>query len=134
MKIPWKEEYNLGFKIIDNQHKEFVNILNGFYDLIHKNDKKELNENFKKIIDYGLHHFDTEEKYFKEFSYKDAINHVKEHESFKKKVLELKEKIENTDNIETIFEVVDYMEDWLVGHLNKMDREYIKCFKDNGLK
>ena len=36
--------------------------------------------------------------------------------------------------IEFAFELVDFLEDWLINHLMIVDRKYIKCFHEHGLK
>ena len=36
--------------------------------------------------------------------------------------------------IDFAFELVDFLEDWLINHLMTVDQKYVKCFHDHGLK
>jgi hypothetical protein len=39
-----------------------------------------------------------------------------------------------TDAITASFDLVDYLEDWLIGHLAEYDQRYVQCFHDHGLR
>lgn len=135
MPIPWSDEYNIGFKIIDEQHKEFVNILNSSYEAIKSG---EMEKSFAKVISelggYAKLHFETEEKYFSDFSYEDAEKHKKIHREFSNKINELKDRLEKENDIKLFVEIVDILENWLLDHLNDVDKKYVECFKKNGLE
>jgi hemerythrin len=36
--------------------------------------------------------------------------------------------------IDFAFDLIDFLEDWLINHLLDMDQKYKKCFHDHGLK
>ena len=41
----------------------------------------------------------------------------------------------NKDDVTALaFELVDYLEDWLIDHLQTKDQEYKQCFLEHGLK
>ena len=70
MLIPWKEEYSVKVKEIDEQHQEFIKILSDVYNtVISKESKREILELFKELVDFAKIHFETEEKYFDQFHY-----------------------------------------------------------------
>ena len=64
---------------------------------------------------------------------KNATQHIKEHNKFKGKIVELREKFKNNE-LEISFELIDFLEDWLLDHLMTQDQKYVKCFKEHGLK
>ena len=41
-------------------------------------------------------------------------------------------KIKNNE-IEISFELIDFLEDWWIYHLQNQDQKYVKCFKEHGL-
>ncbi len=136
MAIPWKEEYDLGIKIIDEQHKGFVDILNSLYDLTEENKKEGVNVSdiFKNIYKYTNEHFGTEEAFFDEFDYEETVKHKLAHSDFIDKIKELEKKLIKNHNTEIFFEIMDFLENWLIEHLNDFDKKYVKCFKEHGLK
>lgn len=135
MTLTWGDQYSLGISIIDKQHQQFVAALNELIGSIGslKKNNETIEAVFKKITDYARYHFDTEEKYFLEFNYAGAEEHVGEHIKFKQRLIELKEQYLK-DEVQATFSLADYLEDWLINHLNKLDKKYVQCFKDHGLK
>lgn len=71
--IKWNPLYDTKHKIIDEQHRELVNIINDLYfsTIDHKANKNEAFINAaKRCIEYTQYHFKTEEKnngYYKLF-------------------------------------------------------------------
>lgn len=130
----WSEEYLLDITEIDAQHEKFVNILTELCEAMNMG-KAEiiLGDIFEKLREYIKYHFATEEKYFDEFNYSGKEEHKKEHEKFRQKIDSLSKEIEK-DKAKISFSLIDFLEDWLVEHVNALDKQYVKCFKDNGLK
>lgn len=136
MSILWSEEYNVGVKEIDDQHKYFVGLLNETYDaVINKKSIEKIQEIFVKLDNYAILHFGTEEKYFDLFHYELAQEHKEEHKKLLKKAREFKQHYRNHPEkiYDIIEELFDFLENWLVDHIANQDRKYIECFKKNGL-
>jgi hemerythrin-like metal-binding protein len=130
----WKDDYKLGFKEIDEQHEYFVSLLNKLYGAIMDfQSQKNLGIILDELAVYAVNHFETEEKYFKDFKFAGAEEHIHEHLMLKEKVLDFKEKF-TQDKTKISFELIDFLESWLVDHLDNMDKKYIECFRENGLK
>lgn len=133
-KLEWLEKYSVGVIEIDNQNKLLFKTINELIDLLHTDPSDEDMKNILgAIIDYKKIHFATEEKYFKEFNFEGTAEHVAEHDMFTAKVLELQTK-NSSNTLEFAYELVDYLEDWLISHLMNTDQKYIECFKSHGLK
>jgi hemerythrin-like metal-binding protein len=133
MKIIWTDDLSVGVDAIDEQHKHFISLINKLYDAV---DKETTHESIKGLLseleEYAKYHFETEEKYFKEFNYSGAEEHIREHRNLTKRLDHLiadEEKGKKTVVIETIY----FLEDWLKNHLAKQDKKYVDCFKDHGL-
>lgn len=94
--------------------------------------QEELGGILDKLIQYAGYHFQTEEKYFEEFGYSEKEEHIAEHNKFKEKVLDIHKKHKD-EEMELSFELVDFLEDWLLDHLMTMDRKYVELFKSKGL-
>ncbi len=133
-KLDWEDKYSVGVEEIDNQHKRMFEVINELLDAINTNSTEEsLGHIIESLIQYKKFHFATEEKYFKEFNYDETIEHINKHKEFNDKLNTLKEKYLNY-TVEFAFELVDFLEDWLLNHLMVVDQKYIKCFHEHGLK
>jgi len=134
MKIDWKEEYSVGIKEIDDQHKYFISLLNNLYNaIVEGKSREELKVLFRSLSDYAEKHFATEEKYFDEFNYEGAAEHKRKHQEMRDEI----EKIKNMDEekeIDFYGNIVYFLKDWLEDHLEKMDQKYKECFSKHGLK
>lgn len=133
-KLEWEEEYSVGIEELDDQHKRMFATINELLEIINSGtSEKDLSNIIESLINYKIFHFATEEKYFKEFNYEGAEEHIQKHQEFNTKLMSLKEK-HPTYTIEFAFDLVNFLEDWLIEHLMVTDHKYIKCFHDHGLK
>ncbi len=131
--IKWNNNYCLGIQIIDAEHKRLFNILNKAIDAKeHSDNKEELMEALEEMTKYALVHFKTEEGYMREFNYPEYGNHKKEHSSFFDKTIAYFERVVSSD-YHLANELIEYLKQWLVNHIQVSDRQFIDCFKTNGL-
>ncbi len=133
MHFPWKEEYEMGISVIDEQHKYFVSLVNELYDAILRGQTDtRLKEILSKLIDYVKEHFNTEEKYFDKFHYGGSDEYKARHKELNESVLDFQKRLKE-DKVIVSFNLVNFLEDWLEEHLKDMDFKYKDCFKQNGL-
>jgi hemerythrin-like metal-binding protein len=131
--LEWKEEYSVGVELIDIQHQMFIGIINELYSAIMEKKEKDILDNvFKQLVAYTQFHFQTEERYFDEFDYEGAVEHKAAHKALIDQVADLQK--QEKDIMENPFELMDFLEDWLIGHIMGMDKLYTKCFNEHGLK
>jgi hemerythrin len=134
MKIEWKEEYSVGVKEIDDQHKYFISLLNDLYGAIVTGKSREkLKELFQYVADYAEKHFATEEKYFEDFEYEGAEEHRAKHQQMREEIKKI-ESMEDGKEIDFYGNIVYFLKDWLEDHLAQMDQKYEECFRQHGLK
>lgn len=137
MIFEWKQEYSVNVKEIDIQHEEILESMRFIYDAVMS---KKAPEVLNKVLDvltrHSNAHFLTEEGYFKEFNYEGAAEHIDAHNKLRKDVGDFIVRIQQgtDDNIYNIaFELIDFLENWLVDHLETLDKKYTKCFNEHGL-
>lgn len=130
----WDPKYSVNIREIDLQHQKFFEIINTIYFLVEK-EKEELDKTkLKKVIDqlneYGEYHMVFEEKYFKEFNYKETDEHVAIHNLFRDKVKEYYTAMENpkTSMYELGSEIAEFSKNWLSEHILDTDHKYISVF------
>jgi hemerythrin len=133
MPIPWKDEFSVNIKEIDDQHKQFIEILNKLYDALEKlKIKSELGKILNELIEYAELHFSTEENYFDQCHYENSDEHKEEHRKIKEKLADFKKQYQD-EKIEITSDFVDFVEDWLVDHLESQDQKYVKCLNKCGI-
>lgn len=131
--LAWDEKYSVGVELIDNQHKVFIGIINDLYSAIVEKEKQvSLDVIFDQLSAYTQFHFQTEERYFDEFHYEEAAVHKAAHVALHTQIVELREK--KQDIMEDPFRLMDFLEDWLIGHIMGMDKKFGPCFNAHGLK
>ena len=126
--IKWNPLYDTKHKIIDEQHRELVNIINDLYlsTIDHKVNK---NEAFikaaKRCIEYADYHFKTEEKIMDIINYSDSKNHKAMHKSFYDEVVnQIKNYQEGQPFIAN--KLVKYLKDWLLEHIAFRDKIFVE--------
>ena len=132
--LTWKTEYSVGVELIDFQHRQMFDIINELVGIINAVPTQEaVTELIEKIVSYKKVHYASEEDYFREFHYEGAEEHIAEHARFNESLLQLKDKYPG-DPISFCFELVDFLENWLVTHIMDSDQKYVACFHAHGLK
>ncbi len=132
--IPWSEKYSVGFNEIDKQHKKLIQLINQLYQaFLEGNAKQKVKDIVEEMVKYTNYHFETEEKYFKQFNYEHTVDHIIEHQYFTDKVKEFQHDIKN-DNLATSYKVMNFLRDWLKKHIIESDKKYIDCFNENNVQ
>lgn len=129
----WDESYSVGVEEIDKQHQKMLEIINRLYGLLAKFDVAgELSGVINEIMEYADYHFSTEEKYFKDFNYEETEEHIRLHNEYRKKVNDFFSDYKK-GSLALSFDVLDYLEDWWLGHIHNIDKRYTQCFHEHGL-
>jgi hemerythrin-like metal-binding protein len=118
--IQWIEEYSVGNKEIDDQHKVLFTMINDFF---HQDTKDNAIMLFQSLSSYIDLHFDAEEKLLRQINYPDTEEHIKTHEELREKFHLLKEKLDDYD-IDVHHKIAMFLYSWLAKHILKADMEY----------
>jgi hemerythrin len=130
----WRDEMSVGIKIIDEQHKQLIDTISALNEaIIAKKTDKTLKDTFSRLADYYQLHFSTEEDYMDKFACDGIPEHKAAHSYFIGHIKEMKSQLD-ADKRQLSLELVAFLEFWLIGHVMVMDRKYVQCFNDHGLK
>ncbi len=135
MLIKWNEINSVNVKEIDEQHKKLVDIINEFFSIDEK-DQGQLIVILDKLSDYANYHLNFEEKYFAELAYDKSDEHVESHNAYRKRINGLQENLQDAtgENIKkTIDELSNFLRDWWINHINKVDHQYSEWFNSKGV-
>jgi len=133
--IEWKDNYSVGIKSIDAQHKKLLDFTNALFDSIEegtKNTNTVFRQTIKDSVNYVKTHFAYEEKLMYKHSYPEYKEHKKAHDEFIKKILDEVVKYEKGDNfVPTRF--LHFLRDWYLEHIAVVDKNYANFFQDKGV-
>jgi hemerythrin len=132
--IEWSNDLSVGVTEIDSQHKHLIALINELNDAMKQGKGKDaLGKTIGELFAYAGSHFATEEKYFSLFKYPETTTHKMKHQEFVKKVSEFKDGYDQGRLILTL-EVMNFLKDWLKGHIQVVDKKYGPFFNEQGLK
>lgn len=129
----WTSDLSVNVKEIDAQHQGLIRLINDLFDAMKVGKGSEvLGKILQQLVSYTKTHFQTEERYFKEFDYPDAAAHIIEHKKLIDEVDKLKAQFDEK-KIGLSMTVMDFLKDWLTKHIKGSDKKYGPCFNQNGL-
>ena len=132
--MPWSDAMSVQVASIDGQHKHLVEMINTLHREMHEHrgllaQRKTIDE----MVGYAATHFAAEEKLMKKLHYAETDSHARAHEAFTVKARDLKQKADGDGFILTA-EILDFLKDWLIKHIMGVDRRYVSCFVENGVR
>lgn len=128
------DEYMTGIEMIDDEHAVLFDIIGRVHDTIndeHMTDRFDaITDILRELREYTVKHFTDEENYMRSISYDGLEVQRKVHEAFVDKVSdidmqELSDQPEEEQN-EYLNTLVDFLNDWLVSHIMKLDKKIPK--------
>lgn len=131
--ITWSDKYSMNIKEIDEQHMKLVSMINELHDAMKQAKSKEVAvEIITRMAEYTAYHFSTEEKYMKKYKYPDYESHHSEHVKFIEQVSDFKKDYE-AGKAGLSYDLLNFLKDWLVKHIQGSDKKYAPFFNENGL-
>lgn len=112
--FPWQKNFETGIKVIDEQHQKLVILLNQLAVHLIDNDTIKLESVFVELASYADHHFKTEEAIWKPYFKDDSWfeDHLGVHDSFIKKVIELKNKQQGDGYSNGVGDIINFLVHW----------------------
>jgi len=132
--MEWDDSLSVGVQQVDKEHKKLVDLVNNLNDSMKNGKSKEaLQQVFNELVDYTMTHFSNEELLMQNVNYSNFTAHKREHDELAKKVKILKEEFLSGKMMISI-EVRDFIKNWIVNHILKTDKLYMKTMIENGIK
>ncbi|HOI30546.1 MAG TPA: bacteriohemerythrin [Melioribacteraceae bacterium] len=122
--ITWKESFSIGIRVIDDQHRRLIEIINDLYDAQRIGTSQFImNGVINRLEEYTIYHFKLEEEMQSLNLYPDFNKHIEEHQEFIGKLSEFKQdSIRN--NLLLSIKTIDYLKDWTINHILGSDRDF----------
>ncbi|MDH5716424.1 MAG: bacteriohemerythrin [Spirochaetia bacterium] len=129
--INWNDDIKLGIKEIDDQHFQFVNILNNLKTaLLEETSKDTIKQLVHTLILYTTTHFRLEEIFFDKFSYEFSTEHKTEHKAFTDKIMKIKNDYFD-DKIEITNDIIELFNNMILEHINDSDKKFAEYYFKN---
>lgn len=125
--IEWNDNlYSVGIQEIDRQHKMLVELINQLHNsAIHNVSIETVAEVLNHLADYTVFHFDYEEQLLESHGWPEIADHKKIHKIFTNRIFDYQVKLKESRDTSTIGqEALQFLKDWLMSHIMKIDREY----------
>ena len=129
--ITWSSTFSCGVKVIDDQHKGLIDLVNDLFSHSTGNDVQERNYFdlvIQDLVKYVKNHFSTEEKLMSATKFPGYIEHKKEHEAFILKVVKTVKDYKEGKRY-TLASISRFLKDWVLSHIAVMDKKYFEYFK-----
>ncbi len=120
--IPWEERYALGIDLIDREHKQILDGINGLIRAMNAGDYAQITSAFESLKVTTLDHFADEEAYMESIGYPSLASHKKTHENLVNKLLSFVPQVEDRTLDRPM--LASFLRNWLFTHIMGIDSKY----------
>lgn len=132
--IEWEDSFATGVSLFDQQHKKLFDMVNELHDAMQqKRSKDAIGRILNGLAEYTVNHFADEERSFSQTGYAEEAQHKQLHKKLVDQVVELLGKFNNGEALMTQ-EVITFLKDWLINHIQGVDKRYGPHLNKNGIK
>jgi hemerythrin len=125
----WSDEYRIDIEVIDNQHKELVDLFHRLCLALEQADKEiNLDGLFMELARYANYHFQTEESFFKMYKYPATDAHIEEHRNFVQELLLLYHDSKGNHKMLPA-QIHGFLQNWLKNHVFGIDQDFGKFLR-----
>jgi len=123
--MTWNESYSVKVPELDDQHKQLFILINELHEAMKAGQARSMMAKvLDRLIQYTRLHFSEEEEMLASVSYAEFVSHVAQHRGFTERVEKFAREF-RVGNVIITIEVMNFLQDWLVNHIMKVDRKYV---------
>jgi hemerythrin len=127
-RVHWSARYEVGIEVIDGQHRHLLELINRLQqELDSGSDLELLVESLRELVRYTEHHFATEERLMDEVA-ASAERHRGEHQRLLESLMRFTVKLDS----ESVSKSSHFLQDWLFGHIDEVDRPFGALLRSRG--
>ncbi len=125
--LTWSSKYSVEVDEMDRQHRVLINLLNDLHEaMLHGKAQGMTGPLLQKLVDYTRKHFASEEAMLAAAGYAGLAMHRIKHKELIKQVEEYVARHKDGDRAVNV-QLMSFLRDWLVTHIQQTDREYGAC-------
>jgi hemerythrin len=128
----WIDQYSVGVKKIDEQHKTLVGMLNKLYDAMMNHCAIEITEPLvKQLVQYTQTHFADEEALMATTGFPQLNEHREQHRRLIERVQSHVSHAANKDLFQPV-QLLHFLKEWLTVHIQQEDKLYGPWLQSHG--
>ncbi|MDR2821051.1 MAG: bacteriohemerythrin [Desulfovibrio sp.] len=131
--MEWTPDLDTGIRLIDDQHKMLCGYINALSRAMQRGDgMDDIRDIVTNLRSYTVSHFNTEARYFSRTAYPDTEKHLKVHENFVAKIVDIENRL-TAGAIDVGSDLLEFLKDWLFSHIRVTDHQYapfVKAFME----
>lgn len=126
--IEWSEGFGTGIDVIDRDHKKILDLLNRCRRSAMPGGDKEIETVLDKLREYTEYHFRREEMIMEACGFPMLRNHRQVHQLLTRETKRIAYRFKQGEL--DIIELTDFLKDWLLDHIQIMDRAIVPYCKE----
>ncbi len=130
--LEWSDDLSVGIGAMDLQHKRLVTLLNSLHDAM-KEGKAVVDSVLSQLVDYTKKHFAEEEKLMAANGFPALESHKKEHASLTAQLMDFQQQF-SEGKVSLTQDLLQFLTQWLGGHIRGMDKSYGVYLNQKGLR
>jgi hemerythrin-like metal-binding protein len=124
--IAWKDYYSVNDPSLNAEHRQVIECINDMYRALEApSPEKVTKQVLDRLVQYTHTHFDHEEKIMKEAGYWDFDAHKALHDAMRQRTIGLRTHL----TLVTARNVLVFLKDWWVDHIQGEDKKYAVCLE-----
>ncbi len=132
--IDWNDSFSVGIKEMDNQHKKLIELINQLHEAMRVGQgSSTVSSVISDLADYTVYHFQAEEKLLQTHNFPGYLVQLKSHKGFVEKVQEFQANL-TSRKLSMSIEVIQFLKDWLIEHIQGQDMKYGKFLNEKGVQ
>jgi hemerythrin len=123
-KITWSDQFSVGVKEMDDQHRKIIRIFNTLVDNAKANARSEkVSEVLSEMVEYASEHFKSEEQMLSDNAHPDLQQQKAEHREFRQQAGEFC-LLASQGDVKVTHDLCNYLHDWWTNHILIEDKKY----------
>jgi len=131
--INWSKSYSVGVSQMDSEHQRLIDIINNLYLAMRSGRSKDaIGSILDELVDYTKTHFAHEEQLMQKSNYAGFDEQKRCHEALIARIVEIQGKYRAGTALGQ--EVMSFLKDWLITHIQGLDKKYGPVMNKKGIK
>lgn len=129
--LAWSDQYSVGVKTLDDQHRGLFQALNDLHASMMKGQSASMTADLlQTLVKYTMSHFAAEEGLMKAAKYPGLTEHLAEHRALTAKVEDFVARFQRGE-VSMNVPLLNFLREWLTTHIQKEDKDYAPFLKEN---
>jgi len=139
MLLMWTEKLSVGVKVLDEDHKKMIHMVNELHgaiqaaDAMGQMDRQEIEIALHRLQNYTHYHFAREEALLSKTGYANLEDHKQKHQALLDALMEMSARFIGSTDPVAATELMQFMYDWLTHHVNVTDKRYTEHLNEFGI-